>query len=88
MGFVDDIQRSFYSGCFGGHGMKLHALILPNGFFGSVYIGPIRVSDAGLMNMSGLHTYLSQLYREFSIQMSGDSSQFLPSMEREYFLNH
>ena len=51
-------------------------MTLSNGMFGSVYIGPICVSDTGLMNMSGLDTYLSQLFREFSIHMCGASNQF------------
>ena len=63
MGFFDDIRRSFYSGYFGGHGIKLELLTLPNGIFNSVYIVPLRVSDVRLMNMRGLDTYLSQLFR-------------------------
>ena len=54
--FFDGIQRSFYLGYFGGHGMKLQALTLKNGMFGSVYIGPLRVSDTGLMKMTCLDT--------------------------------
>ena len=41
--------------------------------FGSVHIGHMRVSDAGLMNMSGFDT---QLFCKFSMQMCGASNQF------------
>jgi hypothetical protein len=61
IGFSDDIQRTFYSGYFGHHGLKIQALTLPNGMFDSIYIGALRVSDAGLLNMSGLDSYLSKL---------------------------
>ena len=67
MGFSDDIQRTFYSGYFGHHGLKIQALTLPNGMFGSIYVGALRVSDAGLLNMSGLDTYLSRLFSEFNM---------------------
>ena len=56
--------------------MKLQTLTLSNGMFGSVYIGPMRVSDVGLMNISDLDTYLSQLFREFSMHVCGASNQF------------
>ena len=59
--------------------MKLQVLTLSNGIFGSVYIGPMRVSDAGLMNTSGLDAYLSQLFREYTIQMC-DASNQLPAV--------
>ena len=45
-------------------------MTLPNGMFGSIYVGALRVSDAGLLNMSGLDTYLSRLFCEFSMTMS------------------
>ena len=54
MGVHDDPQRSFYSGYFAGHGLKLQALTLPNGMLGSIYLVSLRVSDSGLLNMSGL----------------------------------
>ena len=76
MGFFDDVQRSFYSGYFGHHGMKVQALTLPNGMFGSVYIGAIRVSDSGLLNMSGLDNYLCGLFREFNSAMETALNQF------------
>ena len=37
-GFYDDVQRSFYSAYFAGHGLKVQALTLPNGMFGSIYM--------------------------------------------------
>ena len=51
--FFDDMQRSFYGGYFGGHGFKVHALMLPNGMFGLIYLASLRVSDLGLFSMSG-----------------------------------
>ena len=60
-GFYDDVQRVFYSHYFAGHGLKLQALVLPNGTIGSAYVGAWRVSDTGLLNMSGLDSYLSGL---------------------------
>ena len=67
---------SFYSGYFGGHVIKLESLTLPNRMFDSVYIGPLRVIDARLMNMSSLDTYLSQLFREFRMFMCIASNPF------------
>ena len=76
MGFHDDPQRSFYSGYFAGHGLKVQALTLPNGMFGSIYIASLRVSDSGLLNMSGLDAYLSNLFREFNMQLINAFGQF------------
>ena len=67
----DDVQISFYSGYFGHHGLKIGAVTFPNGMFGSVFIGALRVSDAGLLNMSGLDTYLSALFCEFDMHIVG-----------------
>ena len=44
--------------------------------FGSVFIGSIRVSDSGLLNMSGLDTYLSSLFREFNMNIELAYNQF------------
>ena len=79
MGYIDDPQRSFYSGYFAGHGLKVQALSLPNGMFGSVFIGAMRESDTGLLNMSGLDTYLSNLLREFSYILP-DADNQLPAV--------
>ena len=68
-GFFDDVQRSFYSGYFAGHGMKVQVVSLPNGMVGSIYIASWRVSDTGLLNMSDLDTYLTNLFQEYSMQM-------------------
>lgn len=65
MGYHYDIQRSLYSGYFAGHRMKLQALNLPNGMIESVFVGAIRESDTGLLNMSGLGTYMSNLFWEY-----------------------
>ena len=75
-GFFDDVQRSFYSGYFAGHGLKVQALTLPNGMIGSCYVGSWRQSDAGMLNMSGLDTYLSSILREFEMEMPGAMGQF------------
>ena len=76
IGFFDDIQRSFYSGYFAGHGFKVQALTLPNGMFGSIYLASLRVSDSGLLNMSGLDNYLSSLFRELNISMINAFDQY------------
>ena len=46
--------------------MKVQDLTLPNGLFGSVYVGVLRVSDSGLLNTSGLDAQLSGLF-EFNM---------------------
>lgn len=69
MGFIDDVQRSFYSGYFSGHGLKVQALTLPNGMIGSIFVAAWRESDAGILNMSGLDAYLSNLFREYQMQL-------------------
>ena len=71
IGFNHDVQRFFYSGYFGHHGLKIQAVTLPNGMFSSVFIDTLHVSDAGLLNMSGLDTYLSSLFCEFNMHMVG-----------------
>ena len=78
-GFNDDVQRSFYSAYFAGHGIKAQAVTLPNGMFGSIFIGAWRVSDAGLLNMSGLDGYLTTLLREFNMELSSIGNQ-LPAL--------
>ena len=52
--YFEDVQRAFYSGYFTGHGLKVQAVTLPNGLFGSVFVAPLRASDTGLQSMSGL----------------------------------
>ena len=76
MGFHDDLQRSFYSGYFAGHGLKLQAASLPNGMIGSIYLGSWRVSDSGLLNLSGLDTYLSDLFSENNIIIPGNEPSY------------
>ena len=71
MGFNDDVQRSFYSGYFAGHGIKIQAVSLPNGMIGSIFVGSWRVSDSGLLNLSGLDTYLSSIFHENGIIING-----------------
>ena len=76
IGFNDDVQRSFYSGYFSGHGLKVQALTLPNSIFGSIYLASLRVSDSGLLNMSGLDNYLCSLFRDLNIRMVSAFDQF------------
>jgi hypothetical protein len=59
--FVNDSQRTFYSGYFKRHGLKCQVVYLPNGLLGSVFITEIRQNDNGVQNMSGLNNYLLQL---------------------------
>ena len=66
-GCIDNIQRAFYSGYFSAHGLKAQVLSLPNGMVGSVFVGSLRVSDAGMLNMSALDTYLRSLFDDFHI---------------------
>ena len=75
-GCIDDIQRTFYSGYFSAHGMKVQALTLPNGMFDSIYVASLRTSDSGLLNMSGLDNYLSSLFREIHVRMATAFDQF------------
>ena len=63
-GFYDDVQRSFYYAYFGSRGLKVKAITLPSGMIDSTYVGVWKVSDAGLLNMSGLNTYLSGVLSE------------------------
>ena len=76
IGFNDDVQKSFYIGYFAGHGFKVQALTLPKGMFGSIYLTSLRVSDTGLLNMSGLDSYLSNLFQELNIRMVDAFDQF------------
>ena len=55
--------------------MNLQALTFSNGMFGSVYIGTMRVSDSGLMNMNSIDAYLSQLFCKFSMRICCTSNQ-------------
>ena len=76
MGFNDDIQRSFYSGYFAGHGIKFQAVTLPNGMIGSIFLGSWRVSDCGILNLSGLDTYLSSLFHEHDMIIPGNQPSY------------
>ena len=78
-GFHDDVQRSFYSAYFAGHGIKVQAVTLPNGMFGSIYIGAWRIGDSGLLNMSGLDNYLTELFLELNMGMTAAYNQ-LPAL--------
>ena len=52
------IQRAFYSGYFGGHGLKYQNISLPNGLFGSCWGTATNYNDSGVANLSGLEDYL------------------------------
>ena len=78
-GFIDDIQRAFYSAYFAGHGIKIQVLSLPNRMVGLVYLGSWRESDSGLLNMSGLDSYLSRLFSEFNMHLPDAHGQ-LPAV--------
>ena len=54
-------------------------MTLPNGLFGSVYIGWWRVSDSGLLNMSGLNQYLYSLLEKFNLKIPSAGNQ-LPAI--------
>ena len=60
-GFYEDIQRAFYSGYLGKHGLKAQVVFLPIGLIGSIFITEIRQNDNGVLNMSGLNDYLCWL---------------------------
>jgi hypothetical protein len=62
-GFVDDIQRAFISGYFRCHGLKAQVVFLPIGLIGCVYISELRQNDTGVLNMSGLDSYLQSIFR-------------------------
>ena len=40
---------------------------------GSIFIGSLRVSDSGLLNMSNLNSYLFDLFQELDITLPGES---------------
>ena len=46
--FHDNVQRLFYLSYCSGYGIEVQAVTLPNGMFGSVYVGAWMVSDAVL----------------------------------------
>jgi hypothetical protein len=60
-GFYKDIQRAFYSGYLGKHGLKAQVVFLPIGLIGSIFITEICQNDNGILNMSGLNYYLCWL---------------------------
>ena len=72
LGFEEDVQRAFYSGYFAAHGIKVQVITLPNGMIGSIFLGSLRVSDSGLLNMSNLNGYLVDMFHENDISLSGD----------------
>ena len=80
-GFVDDLQRSFYSGYFKAHGLKAHGLkaqvvFLPNGMVGSICFASLRNSDSGLLNMSNLNNYFATLFDEAGLRVETAGNQY------------
>lgn len=78
-GFIDDVQRAFYSGYFKAHGLKAQVATLPNGMIGSILIASLRNSDSGLLNMSNLNDYLSGLLEEAGMRLPQAGNQ-LPAV--------
>lgn len=74
--FIHDIQRAFFSNYARGHGLKVQIVIFPNGMIGSVFIASLRHNDHGMMNMSGISSYLNQLLDSISLPPIG----LLPSL--------
>jgi DDE superfamily endonuclease len=62
-GFLDDIQRAFYSGYLRRHGLKAQVVLLPIGIVGSIFLAELRQNDNGVLNMSNLNQYLLWLLR-------------------------
>jgi hypothetical protein len=60
-GFVENIQRAFYSGYLRRHGLKAQVIYLPIGIVGSIFITELRQNDNGVLNMSNLNDYLCWL---------------------------
>ena len=70
-GFIDNIQRAFFSGYFHKHGLKAQVVFLPIGLIGSVYIAELRQNDTGVLNMSGLDSYLVRIFTRFNCLVGG-----------------
>lgn len=56
--YVSLLQKAFYSGYVKRHGLKFQTLWAPNGMFVSVFGSSLRVQDNGMVNISGLNSYL------------------------------
>ena len=52
--------------------MKAQTLLLPNGLFGSIFIGSLRKNDNGILAMSELDNYLQDLFTENNMILPGD----------------
>lgn len=66
-----------YSAYFRAHGLKAQVVFLPNGMIGSIFIASLRHNDNGILNMSNLANYLSELLSAFALPPSG---RFLPAL--------
>ena len=58
---AEELQRSFYSNYFKAHGVKFQVVVFPDGMIGSIFGCSIRHNDNGVLNMSGLCTYLMNI---------------------------
>lgn len=52
-----------------GYGTKVQTLSFPNGIVGSVYLGAWRVSDYGVLKVSGLDKYLTSLFNDCNMRL-------------------
>lgn len=57
------LQRSFWSGYFRKHGLKFMSVLLPNGMFTCIYTASHMENDVGVLNMSGLATYMMEIFQ-------------------------
>ena len=48
LSYIEVVQRPSYSEYFARHGLKVQAVTLHNGLFVSIYLAPLRISDAEL----------------------------------------
>ena len=55
------IQKAFYSGYCKKHGIKFQVVVLPNGMIACVFGGSLCHNDIGMLNMSGLVDYLTEI---------------------------
>ena len=78
--FDDDIQRSFSSDYFAGHGIKAHAISLLYGMICSRYLGSWRVTNSGLLNLNVLNNCLTNLFHEEGVLVDGE----IPSLPVVY----
>ena len=54
----------------------MQAVTLPNDLFGSLYIVSLRISDCSLSKHEWIDMYLSSLFHEFDMRISGANNQY------------